>query len=63
MRRIALLITVAAMLAVMLAVTAGPASAVALSNGKGGEKANLNATFGIYNAISNTTKHDECTIC
>ena len=58
MRRIALLITVAAMLALMLAVTAGPASAVALSNGKGGEKASLNADYGIAKAVENTSKHD-----
>ena len=56
-KKLALLMATALMLAMMLA-NAGMASAVALSNGKGGEKANERAAFGIAMAIANTTKHD-----
>jgi hypothetical protein len=37
-------------------ITATTASAAALSNGKGGEKHNEKAAFGIATAIANTTK-------
>jgi hypothetical protein len=46
-------------MAAMLA-SSGVASAAVPSNGKGGEKANERAAFGIATAIANTTKHDEC---
>ena len=55
-RRIAVLLSVAVMLAMMLA-NAGMASAVALANGKGGEMANPSASFGIATAVANTIKH------
>jgi hypothetical protein len=48
------------MMLAMMMVSAGMASAVVLSNGKGGEKANDRAVQGIYTAIANTTKHDGC---
>jgi len=53
------LLAMAVMLATMLA-SSGVASAAVPSNGKGGEKANERAAFGIATAIANTTKHDEC---
>jgi hypothetical protein len=56
-RRIAVLLSVAVMLAMMLA-SSGVASAAALANGKGGEMASTSAAFGIATAISNTMKHD-----
>jgi hypothetical protein len=49
------------MVAMMLAST-GTASAVALSNGQGGFKVNDRAAFGIFTAVINTQKHDECGI-
>lgn len=56
-RRIAVLLSVAVMVAMMLA-NAGMASAVALANGKGGEMASPSAAFGIATAVANTMKHD-----
>jgi hypothetical protein len=56
-KKLAVLLAMAMMLAMMLAST-GTASAVALANGKGGEKANANAAFGIGTAVVNTQKHD-----
>jgi hypothetical protein len=58
-RRLSVLLATVMMLAMMM-VSAGMASAVVLSNGKGGEKANDRAVQGIYTAIANTTKHDGC---
>jgi hypothetical protein len=52
------LLTLAVMLATMLA-NAGMASAVALANGQGGEKANPSASFGIATAVVNTQKHGD----
>jgi hypothetical protein len=63
MRRIlSVLLAMAVMLATVLA-SAGPASAVAIANGKGGEMANERAAFGIATAVVNTQKHDECSLC
>ena len=63
MRRIlSVLLAMAVMLATVLA-SAGPASAVAIANGKGGEIANERAAFGIATAVVNTQKHDECSLC
>jgi hypothetical protein len=56
-RRIAVLLSVAVMVATMMA-SSGVASAAALANGKGGEMASPNAAFGIATAIANTMKHD-----
>ena len=53
-RRLSVLLATVMMLAMMMV------SAVVLSNGKGGEKANDRAVQGIYTAIANTTKHDGC---
>ncbi len=61
-RRLSVLLAMAVMLAMMLS-SAGMASAVALSNGKGGEMANERAAFGIATAVYNTQKHDGCVIC
>ena len=55
--RLMVMLAVAVMLATMLA-NAGMASAVALANGKGGERANPSASFGIATAVINTQKHD-----
>lgn len=55
-RRIAVLLSVAVMVATMLA-SSGMASAAALANGKGGEMASPSAAFGIATAIANTMKH------
>jgi hypothetical protein len=52
-------LTVLVAMAMMLAST-GTASAVALSNGQGGFKANERAAFGIGTAVVNTQKHDGC---
>ena len=60
-RKIALLVAAALMLAMMVA-SSGTASAVALSNGQGGFKANDRAAFGIFTAVINTQKND-CIIC
>ena len=57
MRKLTILVATALMLAMMLAST-GTASAVALSNGQGGFKANERAAFGIGTAVVNTQKHD-----
>ncbi len=57
-RRLTVLLAVAMMLATMLA-NAGMASAVALANGQGGEKANPSASFGIATAVVNTQKHGD----
>ncbi len=56
-RRLSVLLAMAVMLATVLA-SAGPASAVAIANGKGGEMANERAAFGIATAVINTQKHD-----
>ena len=61
-RRLSVLLAMAVMLATVLA-SAGPASAVAIANGKGGEIANERAAFGIATAVVNTQKHDECSLC
>jgi hypothetical protein len=61
-KKLTVLVAMALMLAMMMA-SAGTASAVALSNGQGGFKANDRAAFGIFNAVANTTKNDDCTIC
>jgi hypothetical protein len=61
-RRLSVLLAMAVMLATVLA-SAGPASAVAIANGKGGEMANERAAFGIATAVVNTQKHDECSLC
>jgi hypothetical protein len=61
-RRLTMMVATTAMVA-MMAANAGAASAAALANGKGGEKASPNASFGIATAIANTQKHDDCTIC
>jgi hypothetical protein len=58
-RKLTVLVAMALMLAMMLAST-GTASAVALANGKGGEMANPNASFGIGTAVVNTQKHGAC---
>ena len=55
-RRIAVLLSIAVMVATMLA-SSGMASAAALANGKGGEMASPSAAFGIATAIANTMKH------
>lgn len=60
-KKLAVLVAMAMMLAMMVAST-GTASAVALSNGQGGFKANERAAFGIGTAVVNTQKHDECGI-
>jgi uncharacterized protein YycO len=60
-RRLSVLLATVVMLATVLA-SAGPASAVAIANGKGGENANERATFGIATAVVNTQKHDGCQI-
>jgi hypothetical protein len=52
-RRLSVLLATVMMLATVLA-SAGPASAVAIANGKGGEKANEKAAFGIGVAAYNT---------
>ena len=57
MRKLSMLVATALVLAVMLA-HAETASAVAIANGKGGERANPNAARGIAKAVANTTKHD-----
>jgi hypothetical protein len=57
-KKLAMMLATATMLA-----SAGPASAVAIANGKGGEMANERAAFGIATAVVNTQKHDDCTIC
>jgi hypothetical protein len=51
-RKLTILVATALMLAMMLAST-GTASAVALSNGQGGFKANERAAFGIGMAVTN----------
>jgi hypothetical protein len=51
-----------AMMVAMMVVSTGTASAVALSNGQGGFKANERAAFGIGTAVVNTQKHDGCDI-
>ena len=61
-KKLAMMLATATMMATMLA-SAGPASAVAIANGKGGEMANERAAFGIATAVVNTQKHDDCTIC
>jgi hypothetical protein len=60
-KKLTVLVAMAMMVAMMLAST-GTASAVALSNGQGGFKANDRAAFGIFTAVINTQKHDECGI-
>ena len=60
-RRISVLLAMAVMMAMMLS-SAGMASAVAIANGKGGEKANIKADQGIAMAVINTQKHDGCQI-
>jgi hypothetical protein len=57
-KKLAVLVAMAMMLA-----STGTASAVALSNGQGGFKANPNAAPGIATAVANTQKHDGCVIC
>ena len=54
MKRIILLVAVAVMIALMLAVMAGPALAAPGNNGKGATNANRNALPGITKAIDNT---------
>ncbi len=58
-RKVSVLLAMAVMLVTVLA-SAGPASAVAIANGKGGEMANERAAFGIATAVINTQKHDGC---
>ena len=58
-KKLAVLVAMALMLAMMVA-SSGTASAVALSNGQGGFKANDRAAFGIFTAVINTQKNDEC---
>ena len=57
-KKLAILVAMAMMLAMMLA-SAGMASA-APASGQGGAKANPNATFGIITAVSHS---DDCNIC
>jgi hypothetical protein len=61
-KKLTILVAMALMLAMMMA-NAGTASAVALSNGQGGFKANERAAFGIFTAVINTQKNDECGGC
>ena len=61
-KKLTVLVAMALMLAMMLAST-GTASAVALSNGQGGFKANDRAAFGIGTAVVNTQKHDCGSLC
>ena len=60
-KKLAVLVAMALMLAMMVAST-GTASAVALSNGQGGFKANERAAPGIATAVVNTQKHDGCDV-
>ena len=56
-RKLTIMVAMAVVAATMVA-NAGAASAAVLANGKGGEKADERAAFGIATAIANTTKHD-----
>ena len=61
-KKLAVLVAMAMMVAMMVAST-GTASAVALSNGQGGFKANATASFGIGTAVVNTQKNDCGGLC
>jgi hypothetical protein len=61
-KKLTVLVAMAMMVAMMLAST-GTASAVALANGKGGEMANPNASFGIGTAVVSTQKHNCPDLC